>query len=318
MEVRPATLSMFEDIHEVLLDSFGPGKIQKADWRRLLDYDFEAMPGADLRRVRTPKVGTAASAAVQLVATPPEPERSPGWVLIDGGSVVGFLGAIHSRRGNERFCNLTAWGVKKSHRTASLELLVPVLGIKDSTVTNLSPSPFTVGVFRRMGFVPLEDSTVIIPPVLPQLAPKGYELLTDRRSIESVLSSDDLRIYRDHASYACTHLVFAGARDYSYVVASKTRFRRYPATFIYYRSNPELFGALAGPMQRAFLRMHRTPISIVDSRLTKGAALRGCFKRTLMQPRLYRPAPGAPKREDIDTLYSELLLLNPQHWTFNY
>lgn len=320
MEVQPATSNMFDAIYEVLLESFGPGKLQKADWKRLLDYEFGAASDVGAlgpRRARASR-NAGSAAAVQLDASPPEAEPQRGWVLIDRGSVVGFLGAIYSRRGAERFCNLSAWGVKKSHRKAGLELLVPVLELEDHTITNLSPSAFTVEVFRRMGFVTLEDRLVIIPPVLPQLAPPGYELLTERSDIERVLSSDDLRIYRDHASYACTHLVFAGARDYSYVVASNTRFRRYPATFVYYRSNPELFGRLAGPMQRAFLRLHRTPFTIVDARLTKGAPLRACPTRTLMQPRLYRPAPGARKPGGVDTLYSELVVLNPERWTFNY
>jgi len=288
MDVRPATPDMFDAIHDVLLE-FAGGQLEKNDWRRIVDYRFG-----------------------------PE-RRDRGWVLVDDNRIVGFLGAIFSVRRGQRFCNLTSWAVKKSHRTRSLNLLLPMLEMKDHTLLNLSPNPFTVAVFRRMGFSELEDRAVIIPPIVPQRAPRGYDRVTDPKAIEGILEGEDLAIFRDHRDYACTHLVFAGPHRYSYVVAAKTRFRRYPTSYIYYRSDAELFRSLLGPMQRALWSLHRTPFSIIDARLTAAAPLRGCLTRKLMQPRLYRPAErAAPAREQIDSLYSEFVLLDPRRWTFNY
>lgn len=290
MHLERATADKFDAIHAVLVDAFGPGRLQKEDWRRIVDYRFE---GA-------------------------EPAHR-GWVLVDSGAIVGFLGAIFSERGAERFCNVTAWAVKASHRKASLQLLVPLTELHDHTVLNLSPNPFTLAVFRRMGFVDLEDAVHVIPPVVAERAPRGYELVTDPRDVATILSPTDLRIYRDHQPYACTHLVFAGAHDYSYVVAAKTHLRRFPASFIYYRSNPRLFRALAAPMQRALLFRHRTAVSLVDRRLTAEAPLRFCPARRLVQPRLYKPARESRRRRtEIDTLYSELVMLDPRRWTFTY
>jgi hypothetical protein len=288
MNVQPATPDQFDDIHDVLVESFGDG-FSKEDWRQIIDYDFD----------RT--------------------HRDRGWVLVDRAKIVGFLGGIYSRRGRDAFCNLTAWAVRKSHRASSLELLLPLLELHDHTLLNLSPNPFTLAVFRRMGFDDLEDRLTIVPPVVPELAPKGYTLLRGHDAIRQVLKGDDLRIFDDHAGYACTHLVFVGPEGYSYVVAARTKLRRIPTTYIYYRSNPELFRSLVNPMQRAFARLHRTAFSVIDTRLTADVPLRGCPTYRLAQPRLYRPAARSRRRRAaIDALYTELVVLDPRRWTFNY
>lgn len=288
LEVRPATLEMFGEIRDVLSE-FGPG-FTEHDWRGLFDYDF----GGE--------------------------RKDRGWALFDGHAVVGFLGAIFSRRGGEAFCNVTSWVVKKSHRSrAGLQLLLPVLAMKDHTVLNLSPTPFTLAVFRRMGFCELDDRLVLIPPVYPQRGTGPYRLIRDHATIDALLEGEDRQVFRDHRRYSCTHLLFAGSHDYSYVVAGKTRFRRFPTSFVYYRSNPKLFRRLAGPMQRALLMSHRTLFSVIDARLCADVPLRGCPTYQLRQPRLYRPAlTSTRRREDIDTLYSEFVLLDPRRWTFNY
>ncbi len=289
LQVRPATMEMFGDIRNVLTE-FGPG-FDEADWRRLFDYDFDAGDRKDR-----------------------------GWVLCDGDAIIGFLGAIFSRRSGEAFCNVTSWVVKKTHRSSGgLQLLMPMFALKDHTILNLSPTPFTRAVFQRMGFRDLEKQLVVIPSLYPQRPARGYRLVEDHATIARLLSDDDLRVFHDHRRYPCTHLVFAGSNDYSYVVAGRTRLRRLATSFVYYRSNASLFRRLAGAMQLALLRAHRTLFSIVDARMTADAPLLGCPTYTLRQPRLYRPAiSSSRRREDIDTLYSELVLLDPQRWTFNY
>lgn len=288
LDVRLATPDMFGRIREVLAE-FGPG-FGDQDWKRLFDYEFEG------------------------------DRKERGWALFDGDAVVGFLGAIFSRRQGEAFCNLTSWVVKKSHRSrAGLQLLLPVLALRDHTILNLSPTPFTLAVFRRMGFLDLEDKLVLIPPAYPLGLARGYRLIRDCSTIDGILQGEDRRVFRDHLRYPCTHLLFAGSHDYSYVVAAKTRLRRVPTSYIYYRSNPELFRRLAGRMQLELLRSHRTVVSAIDARLCSDAPLRGCPTYVLHQPRLYRPSTtSSRRREDIDTLYSEFVLLDPRRWTFNY
>ncbi len=287
MRVERATPDMFEGIYAVLQE-FGSSRLRKQDWRRLLEYRFSD-------------------------------ESYRGWVSFQGSEIVGFLGAIFSSRGGERFCNLTSWVVKKSHRNANLELLAPLLEMDDHTLTNLSPTPFTVKIFERLGFVPLEDRLLILPPVVPQTTEKPLRAITRSTDIVRVLDVDDARIYFDHLPYTCRHIAAEVPDGYCYVLASKTRFRRWPVTFIHYISNRELFCRLLNPIQRALMRANLTPFTVIDARLLAGQNITGTISRRMAQPRMYRPRRGSGvPPEAIDTLYSEFIVLDPTRWTFNY
>lgn len=284
--IARATPDMFDAVHEVLRE-FG-GALTKKDWRRLFDYRFSS-------------VGYR------------------GWVAIDGGEITGYLGAIFSERLGARFCSLTSWIVKKARRTGDLSLLAPVFDLVDHTLLNFSPSKFTLALFKRFGFSVLDDELVLLPPVLPQWAPYGSHVVSDPRTIQLLLDPQDMRIFRDHAPYPLTHLVLTIGSDYCYIVASRTKFRRYPSSFIHYVSNPALFCRATNPVLRTLARQHGTLLTTIDGRLLEGNRLRGAHRYVLDQPRLYRPALGAPvRREAIDSLYSEFVVLNPNRWTFNF
>src|SRR5512145_1520818 len=72
----------------------------------------------------------------------PTPDDRRGYVLRDDGRVVGFLGTISCTREirgrRERFCNLSSWIVRDSHRGASLQLVLPVLADREQTIVNLT------------------------------------------------------------------------------------------------------------------------------------------------------------------------------------
>ncbi|MBL8956629.1 MAG: hypothetical protein JNK82_37990 [Myxococcaceae bacterium] len=286
MEIKRATPDMFEAIHEVLKEFGGP--LTRDDWRRLVDYQFSDQ---DYR----------------------------GWVSIDRGEVVGFLGAVFSRRGAERFCGLTSWITKKSHRKANLHILMPMLELKDHTLLNYSASPFTYELFKkRLGFEVLDDQLLVIPAVTPRLTPNGIRRVKAAADIERVLDARQLELWRDHLPYPVTHLVLEGPEGHCYAVASKTLFRnKAPCSYLHHVSNPALFAKAVNLAQRELLKENGTLFTAVDSRLMQGEKIRGAFRWTLAQPRLYRPS--TPKPENvIDSLYTELVLLNPSRWSYNH
>jgi hypothetical protein len=286
MEIQPATPAMFDGIHQVLRE-FG-GELSEQDWRRLLEYRFG--------------------------------DRSHrGWVSIKDGEIIGYLGAIFSQRHGGRFCDLTSWIVKAKHRKGSLHLLQPMLELEDHTLLNFSPSPFTLAVFKRLGFEVLEETLLLIPPLSPRLAPRGCEVVRGAAEISRLLKPSDRQIYDDHQPYEVNHIVVRGPEGYCYLVVSKTRLRRWPVSFIHYVSNPELLASAINVVQRELLRLHRTVLTVVDSRLVEGHPLRGARRYALAQPRLYKPAPSLPVAPRlIDSLYTEFVVLNPRRWTFNY
>jgi hypothetical protein len=281
MQIQQATPEMFEDIYDVLREF--RGALKKEDWRRLLDYRFSD-------------------------------QRYRGWVSLVQGKIVGYLGAIFSRRGDARICGLTSWITRSEHRKSNLRILTPMLELKDHTLLNLSASPFTAALFReRLGFSVLDEHVVVLPPLVPQLTPRGWQRA---RELDVVLSPEQLKLYSDHAPYHLTHLAFAGPQGHHlYVVASRTRFRRLNVSYLHFVSDPARFARIAGLVQRELADEHGTLVTVVDARLLGDEHVRGSFRWRLAQPRLYRPGAPAPQKT-IDSLYTELVVLNPARWSF--
>ena len=286
MEIRRATPDMFEAIHDVLKEFGSP--LTRDDWKRLVDYPFNAQDYC-------------------------------GWVSIDRGEIVGFLGAIFSQRGGSRFCGLTSWITKKTHRKANLHILMPMLELSDHTLLNYSASPFTAELFKkRLGFEVLDEQLVMIPAVTPSLTPSGWRRVKAATDIEEVLTEEQLQLWRDHLSYGVNHLVLSGPEGTCYAIASKTLFRnRVPCTYVHYVSNPALFASTINLVQRELFLENGTLFTAVDARLLQSEKIRGALKWRLAQPRLYRPATPKPAGV-IDSLYTELVLLNPSRWSFNH
>jgi hypothetical protein len=282
VDVVKATPDMFDGIYAVLRE-FG-GNLTREDWKRLLDYRFSD-------------------------------QGYRGWVSVVNGEVIGYLGAIFSRRGDERFCNLTSWIVKKEHRKGNLKLLEPMLDLTDHTVLNLSPSAFTYALFKKLGFSVLDEEIVLIPPVTLQRTPPGFKRVRGA-DLERTLSAQELQLFRDHQPYGLCHLVLSGPQGHLYVVASKTSFRRLPVSCIHHVSNPALLGPLLNVVQRELRRDHRTLLTLADARLVERCQIRGGLRHRLARPRLYRPGRPAPV-QPIDTLYTELVVHNPRRWVFN-
>src|SRR5262245_64825043 len=95
MVVEKGTPAMFDDVYPLLSEL--DGSYSREKWREIFDYQWESDEGY------------------------------VGYALVDGRKVVGFNGAIFSRRiidGREaRVCNLTSWIVdRKSTRLNSSHL----------------------------------------------------------------------------------------------------------------------------------------------------------------------------------------------------
>ena len=86
-----------------------------------------------------------------------------GFMLLDDNTVVGAHLAFYSQRDlggdPERVCNLGAWCVLPEHRFHSLRLLRALLGQRDYSFTDLSPSGNVVPLNERLGFEILDTAT---------------------------------------------------------------------------------------------------------------------------------------------------------------
>ena len=110
-----------------------------------------------------------------------------GYVLLDEGRAVGFLGTFFSDRvvdGEEyTVCNLFCWHVLEEYRRQSLLLLRPILQLQNTTITALTSSEGATAVYQRFGFKELEAQVVIFPirPCFPCCTSDYF--ITDREVI---------------------------------------------------------------------------------------------------------------------------------------
>jgi len=283
IEVRRIERSMFQEVYPLLLDLNNP-YLTETDWKRIFDYRWD------------------------------REEDYCGYGLFDGREIVGFLGLIFSKRWidnqMESFCNLTSWIVKEKYRDQSLALILPALKLKDHTLTDLSASDKVLRIMKRLGFRELESELKVLLPYPLARGPSDVRLTQEQNEIESVLKGNDLKLFRDHENLtSCSHLLLYGPNGYCYLIYSTVKnVTKYSYNYIHYLSNPIRFREYHGVIRSKIISITKIPFIVVDSRLVRNVHLPFSYTLSLTPPRLYRSAHLEP--EQIDNLYSELVLLN--------
>ena len=277
---------MFDDVYPLLSEL--DGSYSREKWRKIFDYQWESDEGY------------------------------VGFALVDDRKVVGFNGAIFSRRiidGREaRFCNLTSWIVKEQYRTESLRLVFPVLKLKGYTITNLTMNERAWEITRRLGFKNL-DTTVRILFLVPGLSATRKEeapvIVSDQSKIAGILDPVNLKIFRDHLYYNCGHLVIQDKYGYSYIVYTRKHYRKYnfdiPYAQIHYISDRSAFLRSLNKIKSYFLKSLKYFFLAVDERLIGNATIPYSKVYQLEIPRMYKSE--GLSREQVDSLYSELVVL---------
>jgi len=285
VEVRPAGPEMFEEVYP-LLQEFPQQNLSKDLWRRML-FD------------------------------PPWPVEEPhrGYVLIDRGEVVGFYGTMFSRRrvGGEwvRFCNLSSWIVKETHRALSLQLLRPILALKDYALVNPSPNDVALPIFRRLGFEVLEDAQWLVAPLATPrqiLKAMGTSLITKPERIRERLDAAGQEVH-DHlrGTVAAQALLLRGGRPCHAVATASPWKGRWRLAHVRYASDWEMFWDHAPLLAAAFLKTLGTMGLRVDGRNAAGRTPAFAVRKRLALPPLYRPGPSGITPDLVDGLYSEAL-----------
>lgn len=242
-------------------------------------------------------------------------ENYCGYGLFDEDEIVGFLGLIFSQRkihqSTERFCNISSWIVKDSHRGYSLTLMHPLMKLKDYTLTDLSSLHELFPLARRMGFQELDAKLTILSPfVFPGLGQRlgAIQIIHNPELIQSHLGPSDLTLFSDHQFYdCCHHLLIRSAAQSCYVIYTVQR-SHFPYCYIQFISNPDLFAQKSLKIRTAIANRHNLRLLLVDSRLVKDLNLPWTVELPIQFTKLYRSERLTPQQ--IDNLYSELVLLN--------
>ena len=255
----------------------------------------------------------AVTAWVHALDVPWPGERpNAGFMLLDGGSVVGAHLAYYSERSiegrHERICNLGAWCVLPSYRFHALRLLKALLAQDGYHFTDLSPSGNVVGLNTRLGFRFLDTSTTVVPGFPWPSRPRRGAVSADRMLIEQTLDGDEAHIYRDHArTAAARHLVLIRDDEWCYVMFRKDRRKGLPLfASILHVSNPPLFRAMARSVACHLLLHHGAAAmllerAVVDHRPRLAVVLKTPRRKMFLSPTL--------ELAQIDYLYSELVCL---------
>src|SRR4030067_344459 len=259
----------------------------ETDWRRVIDYPWERI------------------------------EDYCGYALFDREEVVGFNGCIFSQRvvdgKKQQLCNLTSWVVREDYRGYSLALMLPLLQLKNYTLTDLTASLQAHRVLKRFGFQELDQGLIVLWPLPAQIRwrHQGHpNFIQDHERIRRQLKGEDLNIFQDHLHLpACSHFLFLNQDRYCYGIYTIVRNNTpRPYCSLHYISDLDQFYKWNRLIRTELIRCSQTYFVLVDSRAVRGLHLPFSYELPHEIPRLYKSPNLQPGQ--IDNLYSELVLLN--------
>lgn len=149
-----------------------------------------------------------------------------GFVLVDGGHIVGFIGTVCSSREIDgqphELCNLVGWCVKPDYLTSSLGLLNAVIRT-GRVITAVTPASVTQQIMKMLGFTLLETERRVFLPFsdLGTAVGKGVRVLGGIPEIEPHLTPAHRQIMRDHSATLCRHHLLLAGTGYSYIVTRR-------------------------------------------------------------------------------------------------
>jgi hypothetical protein len=195
-----------------------------------------------------------------------------GYLLRTNGHVVGAYLALYSERVIDgrphRICNLGAWCVADEHRTTGLRMLRSLLRQREYTFTDLTPNGNVVALNTRLGFAPLDTTTVLVPNLPWPMRSSGVRVVDTPTDIDEMLSERDQTIYRDHAATAVKHVVVAKGDRNCYVMFRRERRKRLPLfAFILYVGERDLFRDCESHFYRYLLLRHGIAATLAEVRV---------------------------------------------------
>ena len=240
-----------------------------------------------------------------------------GYLMEDGGAagqgreVIGFLGTLFTTREiggrREDFCEIHSWYVRDSHRDESLNLLLPVIGMRKRTVVNHTPTQTVYDISARFGFKDLETGVVAFYPIpatlrRPDIAAGGWRV-PDR------LDAASLKAYADHRDVRCLHVVIDDPMGPPVYALFKTVRRRWFEPFgrLIHTSDPAAFARLAGGVVWRLCLKNRWQAVIANQLVFEGLEVPGVVRKVPREvPSQFRSKTLEAK--DLDQLCSQPLL----------
>ena len=236
-----------------------------------------------------------------------------GYILTDADEVVGYLGMLFNTRiihGQEyKFCNITSWFVEREYRNQSFLLLLPLLALREYTITIFSANEATYIASKKLGF---EDFETHIRLISPFVGVRGFlgncSIVEDDRVINQSLDEECLKIYRDHLCFRCIHLLIKTKYGTFYLITTRVTRKSIPAAQIHYISDLDVFLESIEIIKLKICLKLKVFMLLIDERFIQGNKISFSLRIKLPQPRVFKS--DLLKEDAIDSLYSELIILN--------
>lgn len=232
-----------------------------------------------------------------------------GFLMRDGGAIVGGIGAIYAMRTidgrDEGFCNITSWCVLDSHRQHSMRLAMSVVSQRGWHFTDFSPTATVAASLQFLKFKPLDDRLVLALN-LPWLSFGETSVRTHADTPIHELDDGVARDFLAHRDFPWLHHLFVGGSGrWCHVIYRRDRVRGLPAARVIHASDRELLRRGWRTLAAHLLR-DGCVVTLVEWRLL-GAAPAPCRVSSGYVPRVFLSETIPADR--IDYLYSEQVAL---------
>ena len=265
-----------------LLHEHMSSRLSLARWRRLFDYGW-------------------------LAAKP-----DCGVVLLEGGTLAGYLGVIHALRRigsrTARTANLSSWYILKPWRGRGLGLAMLRHATREPAVTytTFSSNPPALRVMAAAGLVPLDDTRLLWRRSGAERA--GIEVVAGLAAVLPLVPAHERRLLEDHRDLPIhPHLLRSREGDCLVILSIKRKGEDVAFHEVLHLGRPALLACHAQAFADAVLAPGESVLS-VDSRLLEGCAVTAAERLPIPVPRYFR-SPDLAARE-VDFLYSEIPLLD--------
>lgn len=280
-------------------------------------YDFEKI--LPLLKSVNPKKNISISEWKNIFLNPwARNENYCGWKIIYNNEIIGFMGLVFSYRemGGKiyKFANRSSTIIKENYRGFGLgRLLVSKseLLVSDGyVVTTFSGTKTMIDLSKKLGFIDYETNVTFILP-LPFMwgILNGLKFTGKISKTKHLMNSRDINIYNDHNRYKCKIIIFYKSNRYCMIVFTKVKKNHLFLGRIHYVSDWNFFDKHKISINNICCLKYGILSLFFSSRPDIKSFFPLTLNYKLTSPRVYKSMVPIDKY-DIDTLYSELILLN--------
>lgn len=281
-------------------------KATKDDFEEILPLLVQVNPATSVERTDW----------INIFNQPWSGEDYCGWKVLLDGKIVGFMGIVFAHRMINgkmcKFANRSSTIIGKEHRGKGIGrmLINKVEELREYTVTTFSGIDSTIKILKKLGHVEYESVDVILLPLIPisTLFTK-YHCIALRSEILKHLNEEDRKIFNDHEEYKCKFMLFKVENSYCFVIFTKVKKKKLSMGRVHYISNRVIFNKYLSTINfHACLNFGIIGL-FFPKREYYSYHFPVAINYKLPTPRVFK-SPDGLTADDIDSLYSELILLN--------